>query len=123
MPVQPARGGAAGAGVCCKHRGENMNAQTAFILFIVLVVLAIFFSRSRAPAKDADLAITAAVNAALAKEFQLSNVQVDVKTFDGVVILGGFTHEYGQVRRAVEIAGGIQGVKSVENRISIRSGH
>ncbi len=99
-----------------------MNAQTAFILFIVLVVLAIIIARSRAPAKAGDLALTRAVNAALAREFQLSNVQVDVKTFDGVVILGGFTHEYAQVRRAVEIVGGIQGVQSVENRISIRSG-
>ena len=100
-----------------------MNAQTAFILFIALVALAIFIARNCAPAKESDLALTRAVNAALAREFQLSNVQVDVKTFDGVVILGGFVHEYGQARRAVELAGAIQGVKSVENRISIRSGH
>lgn len=99
-----------------------MSAQTAFILFIAIISLAILVTRIRPPARGGDFAITAAVIAALAKEFPFSNMQIDVKTFDGVVILGGFTHEYEHVKRAVEIARGIHGVKSVDNRISIRSG-
>lgn len=100
-----------------------MSAQTAFILFITLIVLAFLLSRLRPAGRGADLAVTAAVNAALVKEFPFSNIQIDVKTFDGVVILGGFTREYEQAKRAVEIARGVPGVKSVDNLISIRSGH
>lgn len=99
-----------------------MDAQTVFVLFGAVVVVVIFLARTRPPARSGDTAITAAVNAALAKEFPLNNVQIDVKTFDGVVILGGFTREFDQAKRAVDIARGTPGVKSVDNRISIRSG-
>ncbi len=98
-----------------------MSAQTAFLLFLGIVVLVVLVTRLRPAARGSDLALTAAVNAALAKEFPFSNIQIDVKTFDGVVILGGFTHEYGQTQRAVEIAQATQGVKSVESRLSVRS--
>lgn len=100
-----------------------MSAQTAFILFMAIVLVTILATRTRPAARQGDLAITAAVNAALAREFPFSNIQIDVKTFAGVVILGGFTHEYDQAQRAVEIARGTPGVKSVDNRMSIRSGH
>lgn len=108
-----------------------MSAQTAFFLFLAVIVLAVFAARARqgrsGSARGADAALTAAVNAAitaaLAQEFPLSNVQVDVKTFGGVVILGGYTHEQEQRKRAVEIARAIPGVTSVDNRISVRSGH
>lgn len=108
-----------------------MSAQTAFLLFLgvilLAVLLAVLVARTRPTARGADAAITAAVNAAitaaLAEEYPLSNVQVDVKTFDGVVILGGYTHEQDQLKRAVEIARATPGVKSVDNRISVRSGH
>lgn len=98
-----------------------MSAQTAFLLFLGIIALAVLVTRLRPAARGSDLALTAAVNAALAREFPLSTFQIDVKTFDGVVILGGFTHEYGQAKRAVEIAQGIQGVRSVESRLSVRS--
>lgn len=103
-----------------------MSAQTAFLLFLAMVALAVLLARLRPPRRGADAEITAAVNAALAtalaREYPLANLQVDVKTFDGVVILGGFVREFAQARRAVEIAGGVPGVKSVDNRMSIRSG-
>jgi osmotically-inducible protein OsmY len=99
-----------------------MSAQTAFVIFIAVVLLAIFVARTRPPAKSADRAITVAIETALAKEFFLGTIQIDVKTFDGVVILGGFTREFDQAKRAVEIARATPGVKLVDNRISIRPG-
>jgi len=99
-----------------------MNAQTAFLLFLALVLVAVILTRLRPHAQEGDLAITAAVNTAIAKEFPFSNIQVDVKTFDGVVVLGGFTREFEQSKRIVEIARGVPGVKTVDNRISIRAG-
>lgn len=99
-----------------------MSAQTAFLLFLAVVALAFLATRGRPAAHGGDAAITAAVNAALGKEFPFSTTQIDVKTFDGVVILGGSTREYEQAQRAVEIARRVPGVKSVENRMSVRSG-
>ncbi|MDR3641198.1 MAG: BON domain-containing protein [Humidesulfovibrio sp.] len=100
-----------------------MSAQTAFLVFIALVLLVFLVARTRPAAQAGDRAITAAIDAALAKEFTFANQQIEVKTFDGVVILGGFTREFEQAKRAVEIARGTPGVKSVDNRIAIRTGH
>ena len=99
-----------------------MNAQTAFILFIALVALAVLVARTRPKANSGDIAITSAVNEAIAKEFPFASMQIDVKTFDGAVILGGVAREFSQAKRAEEIARGTAGVKSVESRITIRSG-
>jgi len=98
-----------------------MEAQTAFLLFVAVVALAILASRLRPAAKSGDRAITAAINAALLKEFPFGNIKIDVKTFGGAVILGGTAREYEHVRRTVEIARGIPGVLSVESRVSIIS--
>ncbi|PKN09923.1 MAG: hypothetical protein CVU73_03000 [Deltaproteobacteria bacterium HGW-Deltaproteobacteria-8] len=100
-----------------------MNAQTAFLLFLAGVAVAVIVTRLRPARRDSDLAITAAVNAAILGDFRFSTSQVDVKTFDGVVILGGFTREHELMKQAVALASTIPGVKSVDNRISIRSGH
>jgi len=99
-----------------------MSAQTAFLLFLALVAAAFLAARLRPARRGGDAEISAAVNAALAREFPFGTIQIDVKTFDGVVILGGFTREFEQTRRAVEIARAVPGVKSVDNRMSIRSG-
>lgn len=100
-----------------------MNALTAFALFLLLVVLAFAVSRLR-PARPAkDVEITSTVNAALLAEFPLGNAHVDVKTFDGVVILGGFVREREQAVKAVSLASAVSGVKSVESRITVRTDH
>ncbi len=100
-----------------------MSAQTAFLLFLAVVAVAIVLTRLRPARNDSDLAITAAINSAILGDFRFRTTQIDVKTFDGVVILGGFTREHEQMTQAVALASAIPGVKSVDNRISIRSGH
>lgn len=99
-----------------------MSAQTAFLIFLALVVLAVAASRLRPAPNPADAAITAELNQALASDLAFSNTQIDVKTFDGVVILGGFVRESEQLRKAVDMAKALPGVKSVDNRLAIRSG-
>ena len=103
-----------------------MAAQTAFLIFITLVLLAVLVGRNRNRPQGADAAITAAVtkaiNEELARAAPFANGQVDVKAFDGVVILGGHVREFALAKRAVEIAGATAGVKSVDNRISVRTG-
>ncbi|MDP2846743.1 MAG: BON domain-containing protein [Humidesulfovibrio sp.] len=99
-----------------------MSAQTALLLFIAVIVVAFALTRLRPSQQSGDAAISALVVQALAKEFPFSNVHVDVKTFDGIVILGGFVREHEQMTKAIETARAIEGVKSVDNRISVRSG-
>jgi Predicted periplasmic or secreted lipoprotein len=98
-----------------------MDAQTAFLIFLVVVVAAIVLRRFLPASPGRDPATTAAIDAALAREFPLGAMRIDVKTFDGVVILGGYVRESAQAKRAVEIAQAMPGVKSVDNRIAVRS--
>jgi osmotically-inducible protein OsmY len=100
-----------------------MDAQTAFLLFVAVVAVAVALTRLRPARNDGDLAITAAINSAILKDFRFNTSQIDVKTFDGVVILAGFTREHEQMQQAVALASAIPGVKSVDNRITVRSGH
>jgi len=99
-----------------------MSAQTAFMLFVAFVVLAFLVTRLQPAPHGEDLAISAEVIQALSREFSPANVQIDVKTFDGVVILGGFVREHDQMLKAVDTAKAVKGVKSVDNRLSVRSG-
>lgn len=99
-----------------------MDLQTALFLLATLVVVGAALSRLRPRGNAADLAITRAVNDALAREFAPGTAHIDVKTFDGVVVLGGTVREFAQLERAVEIAGKVPGVKSVDRRVSVRSG-
>ena len=63
--------------------------------------------------------ITAATEA-LTRENPFEYTWIDVKTFDGVVVLGGYVDEYYKMQQIVEIARRIQGVRSVDNRIGVR---
>jgi len=99
-----------------------MIAQMAFCLFLLVVLLAVFFSFIHPKKQGPDAVITATVNDLLAKEFPLATVQITVKTFDGVVILGGYVREPDELKRTVEVARGVSGVKSVDNRMSVRAG-
>lgn len=88
-----------------------------------LLLLALLSTAFRTPLSAAqagkDLEITAAVTQALIRENPLENTHIDVKTFDGVVILGGFVDEYYKMQRVIEITKGVSGVKAVDNRIRI----
>jgi len=100
-----------------------MSAQMAFGLFLLVVLVAVLLSFALPKRTGPDVEINATVIHLLAKEFPMGNTHIDVKTFDGVVILGGFVREFEQAKRAVEIARGVTGVKSIDNRMSVRSGN
>lgn len=99
-----------------------MSAQMAFALFLVVVLLAIAIAFVHPKKKSPDSVITTTVTELLVKEFPLGNTHIDVKTFDGVVILGGSVREPEELKRAVDVALGVNGVKSVDNRMSVRAG-
>ena len=97
-------------------------------IFSVLVALAVLTlagcagtesTRSTGTYID-DKAISAKVEAGLAKDSLTSALQVDVETYNGVVQLSGFVDKPEKIERAEEIARGVPGVKDVENDLTLR---
>jgi len=69
--------------------------------------------------KSKDAVITTTINAELAKDTQLSALRVDVDTADGRVILRGTAPDTASRERATELAQRVEGVKSVDNQLSV----
>ena len=71
-------------------------------------------------AKDA--AITTKVKTALIAEPGLKSLQINVDTANGVVTLSGAVDSAQSLDRAQQLAQGVDGVKSVENRLTVKGG-
>ena len=66
-----------------------------------------------------DAAITAKVKAALLAEKDVKSRDIDVETFQGKVVLKGRVPDQAQSQLAMKVARSVDGVKSVENRITV----
>jgi hyperosmotically inducible protein len=66
-----------------------------------------------------DTAITAKVKTALHAEKNVRSRDIDVETFQGKVVLKGTVADKRQVELAAQVAGSVDGVKSVENRLVV----
>ena len=64
-----------------------------------------------------DSVITTKVKAAIFNEPTLKSFEINVKTTVGVVELSGLVSSKSDISKAVEVARGVQGVKSVKNYI------
>lgn len=69
-----------------------------------------------------DATITTKVNAALAKDKDLSAVKIDVDTQNGVVTLSGPAPTATAKERASEVARSVKGVSSVNNQLTVKAG-
>ena len=67
-----------------------------------------------------DASITAAVNAGLAKDPDLSAIKIDVDTIGGKVTLSGPAPSAAAKSRAEDIAKGVDGVSAVDNRLDVK---
>ena len=67
-----------------------------------------------------DTVITTKVKAAIFNEPSLKVAQINVETFKGVVQLSGFVSSQADISKAVGIARGVGGVKSVRNDMRLR---
>lgn len=67
-----------------------------------------------------DSVITAKVKAAVLNEPTLKSAEINVETFKGVVQLSGFVSSQAAANKAVELARGVGGVKSVKNDMRIK---
>lgn len=69
-----------------------------------------------------DARITALVNAELARDAELSALKIDVDTEQGRVVLQGQAPNPDARKRAERLAGAIEGVHSVDNRLTVQQG-
>jgi len=72
-------------------------------------------------ASVSDAAVTASINAELARDPSLSAFKIDVDTTNGRVLLSGKAPDAAARERATTLASGVKGVTSVENRLQIGS--
>jgi hyperosmotically inducible protein len=70
-------------------------------------------------ARAADCALARQVRNAIVKDGTVNAVQIYLRVRDGAVILMGAVPEWSQGEKAVQIAKGIPGVKSVQNVLTI----
>ena len=67
-----------------------------------------------------DSVITTKVKTAILNEPTLKVAEINVETFKGVVQLSGFVSSQAAASKAVEVARGIGGVKSVKNDMRVK---
>lgn len=67
-----------------------------------------------------DSVITAKVKSAVLSEPGLSSAEINVETFKGKVQLSGFVSKQGDIDRAMALARGVNGVKSVNNDMRLK---
>lgn len=67
-----------------------------------------------------DSVITTKVKAAIFNEPTLKSAEINVETFKSVVQLSGFVSTQANIYKAVEVARGVGGVKSVKNDMRLK---
>lgn len=67
-----------------------------------------------------DTAITTKVKAAIFNEETLKTMQINVKTFKGVVQLSGFVNSAQSVKKAGEVARSVEHVTEVKNDLIVK---
>ncbi len=67
-----------------------------------------------------DTVITTKVKAAILNEATLKSAEINVETFKGVVQLSGFVSSKTAETKAIEVARGVGGVKSVKNDMRLK---
>jgi osmotically-inducible protein OsmY len=67
-----------------------------------------------------DSVITSKVKTAIFNESTLKTLQINVKTYNGVVQLSGFVDSAQSVKKAGEVARGVKDVVSVENDLIVK---
>lgn len=67
-----------------------------------------------------DSVLTTKVKAALLADNQVKSTDISVETKQGEVLLSGFVDNEAQASRAIQVARGVDGVKNVNNKMSVK---
>lgn len=93
---------------------------------ICIGLIAVFLGCASTPTREGtgeyidDSAITTKVKSAIFNDPSLKVFQINVETFKGEVQLSGFVDSAQSVKKAGEVARGVNGVKSVKNNLIVK---
>jgi osmotically-inducible protein OsmY len=93
-----------------------------FVLSLFFLLLAgTAYAQKETPGQYLDdSVITTKVKTAIFNEPSLKSLQIEVETYKGVVQLSGFVDSKASVKKAGEVAGKVEGVKSVKNDLVVK---
>jgi osmotically-inducible protein OsmY len=103
-----------------------MILRNRFLILLCSVMLAVSLGCASTPKHEGtgeyvdDAVISTKVRAAIINEPSLSSAEINVETFKGVVQLSGFVSSQADINRAVQVAHGVAGVKSVQNSMRLK---
>ena len=103
-----------------KQLGKYLSALFLAITFVSFVGCASTQSQEGTGEYVDDSVITSKVKAAIFDEPTLKVAEINVETFKGVVQLSGFVSSQAAAAKAVQVARGVAGVKSVKNDMRIK---
>lgn len=99
---------------------KSISAAMAAIALITMVGCAATPAHESTGQYVDDSVITTKTKAAIFNEPTLKSAEINVETFKGAVQLTGFVNSQADVNRAVEVAKGVNGVKSVKNDMRLK---
>ena len=103
-----------------------MKSLRGFGILVLLIVLASAWGCGSTSTKEGtgeyvdDSVITTKVKSAILNDSSLKVNEINVETFKGVVQLSGFVRSQADIDKAVQVARGIAGVKSVKNDMRVK---
>ena len=111
-----------------KLKGENImvKLQNIFKSLACLALITAFMGCAATQKHEStgqyvdDSVITSKVKTAILEESTLKSLQINVKTYQGVVQLSGFVNSAQSVSKAGEVAQRVENVKSVENDLLVK---
>lgn len=106
---------------------QKQLLQNFIKILTTFILLTSFISCSSSNSKNEtagqfvdDSVITTRVKTAFVKDPDLKAMQINVKTYQGVVQLSGFVDSQKEVSKAEEVAKNVSNVKSVENDLIVK---
>lgn len=114
---------------CLPKKREIMRLQFAVLALLVSLPCYTFAQEYKAPQSETDRtlgeiiddsAITAKIKTALLAKEDVKALRINVDTLEGKVTLTGSAESREQIQQAGEIAAGVAGVKSVDNRVALK---
>ena len=109
-----------------KGEGIMLKLHRIFKLLLFVALITTFLGCAATQKHEStgqyidDSVITTKVKAAIFEEPLLKTLQINVKTFKGVVQLSGFVDSAPSVTKAGEVAGRVEGVKEVKNDLVVK---
>lgn len=99
---------------------RGITSIVSGLLIVAITACAPTAKREGAGEYIDDTLITGRIKAALVADPQLKATEINVETFKGTVQLSGFVAAAEDIPKAIELARGIPGVKSVKNDLVLK---